>query len=109
MSYSVCDCRFDGFSSHLTQRLRRVTTMKEKSDGEPTLKRVGIIGAGPSGLVAAKILKEKGIDVLIFEKMEKIEELISHRFLLNTTRSKSRPSSSLHSQISDLMRRMRIM
>ena len=62
-----------------TQRLRRRSTMKEKLDGEPTLQRVGIIGAGPSGLVAAKILKEKGIDVLIFEKMEKIGGAFRYR------------------------------
>eukprot|EP00938_MAST-03A_sp_MAST-3A-sp1_P005253 g5253.t1 len=61
-----------------TQRLRRKISY-EKSDGEPILRRVGIIGAGPSGLVAAKILKEKGIDVLIFEKMEQIGGAFRYR------------------------------
>ena len=38
--------------------------------GRPTGERVGIIGAGPSGLAAANDLAKKGFRVTIFERLE---------------------------------------
>lgn len=42
------------------------------SDAEPTGKKVIIIGAGISGLAAAKKLKEEGFEVVVLEAQEKI-------------------------------------
>jgi NADPH-dependent glutamate synthase beta subunit-like oxidoreductase len=35
-------------------------------------KTIGVIGAGPCGLVSAKVLKDFGFNVIVFEQTEKI-------------------------------------
>ena len=42
--------------------------------------KVAVLGAGVSGLSAARILKEKGVDVTIFEKEKTVGGLARTRF-----------------------------
>jgi dimethylaniline monooxygenase (N-oxide forming) len=40
------------------------------SEARHTRRRVAVVGAGPSGLVAAKSLQEEGLDPVVFEQAD---------------------------------------
>ena len=42
-----------------------------------TRHRVAVIGAGPSGLVAAKSLQEEGLEPVVFEQADGVIELVA--------------------------------
>jgi len=59
---------------------RRSRSENEKHNiSDDVVRNVAIIGAGPSGLVAAKILKEKGISCTVFEMMSKVGGAFRYR------------------------------
>lgn len=79
---------------------------QKKSRVNKTIHKVGVIGAGSSGLITAKLLQEKGFQVTVFESTDNVGGLwnVPHSKAAINEEYQSPAWRGLHSNTSTIVR-----